>query len=309
MGVTSLKVHQHKRLTVTGCQGPSLISLWSKTLEVTNQARTELSQFLLFIIKQFLPTTTMPSIFEPFDDVEREYLHLFANQLNIFNEEDKNVFNIPAVSILINDVLHPHCDTLNPTREDQDFTFSSTVQIPVKSLPSSVRNILQPRFQTSVPFCIVIYRRNCLYQLSMYHKRLKNYQETEMGINDPTKEKIYQMLCNAYSILDYGGLFFTKHRDRLMEDMFVFQGDDCIFKDKMAIKREAIDKCGFWSSLLHVFYMYSCINGVDKNDVLCFILFFSHQCNTTIVIVTAMKLWLVTFVSSIHSYIVLSKIF
>ena len=96
------------------------------------------------------------------------------------------------------------------------------------------------------------------------------------------------MLCNAYSILDYGGLFFTKHRDRLMENMFICQGDDCIFKDKMAIKREAIDKCGFWSSLLHVFYMYSCINGVDKNDVLCFILFFSHQCNTTIVIVTAM---------------------
>ena len=284
MGITSLKVHQHKRLTITGCQGPSLISMWSKNVQVNNEARTELGQFLLFLIKEVIPTTSMPSIFEPFHDIEREYLKLFANQLNITDEEDRNKFNIPAVSLLINDVLHPHCDSLNPSKEGQDYTFSITVKVPIDSLPPSVSDILQQKYQTSVPFCIVIYRRNCLYQLSLHKKRIEDYGTTE------ARKKICDMLSNPYSRLDYGGLFFTKHRDRLMEPNFVLEEDEdkCIFKDKMAIMKEAIDKCGYWSSLLHVFYMYSYINGLNRNDVLSFVLFFSHQCNTTIVIVKAM---------------------
>ena len=45
---------------------------------------------------------------------------------------------------------------------------------------------------------------------------------------------------------------------------------------------------GYWSGLLHMFYSYVIKNGYEESDVLMFILFFAHQCNTTVTIVNAM---------------------
>ena len=56
----------------------------------------------------------------------------------------------------------------------------------------------------------------------------------------------------------------------------------------MALLNEAVDKCGFWSSLLHVYYMFAYMNGLKRDDVLCYVLFFAHQCNSTIIIVQSM---------------------
>ena len=91
----------------------------------------------------------------------------------------------------------------------------------------------------------------------------------------------------VYTEIDYGGLFFTSHRERLIENRFEYV-DNRIFKDKIASLNEAVDKCGFWSSLLHVYYMYAYTFGLERDDVLCFVLFFAHQCNSTIIIVQAM---------------------
>ena len=61
-----------------------------------------------------------------------------------------------------------------------------------------------------------------------------------------------------------------------------------MFKDKVAIFDEAVDKIAFYSPLLHILYVYIGINGVRIDDVLSFILFFSHQCNTTEIIIQSM---------------------
>ena len=39
---------------------------------------------------------------------------------------------------------------------------------------------------------------------------------------------------------------------------------------------------------MHVFYAYVTRNGYNENDVLMFVLFFAHQCNTTVTMVNAM---------------------
>ena len=102
------------------------------------------------------------------------------------------------------------------------------------------------------------------------------------------RKKIIQILSHSvYSDLDYGGLFFTKHRKRLIDHRFEIQ-DNRIFTEKMAFINEAVDKCGYWSSLLHVYYLYAHFHGVKRDDVLSFVLFFAHQCNTTVIIVKAM---------------------
>ena len=61
--------------------------------------------------------------------------------------------------------------------------------------------------------------------------------------------------------------------------------ENSIFKGKFAVYDEAVDKLGFWSPLLHVFYLYAYVNKITREDVLSFVLFFCHQCNTTEIII------------------------
>ena len=287
LGVTNLKVHLHKRTTITGNQGLTLISAWTKKTRINNEALTKLGEFLMFMIKDVIPTTTFPDLFKPIHDIEKEYHQLFARQLNIFEEDELNKFNIPAVSLLINDQLRPHCDSLNPVNKEYDATLSITVHVPMSEVPKSITHHFSNRFTTTIPFCIVLYRRQCLVNISSHHLKIEQYLNNKSPYLQG-RERIIQLLSHSvYSDIDYGGLFFTKHRQRLIQNKFQ-QNDNRIFKDKIALLNEAVDKCGYWSSLLHVFYMYVYINGLKRDDVLSFVLFFSHQCNTTIVLVQSM---------------------
>ena len=57
LGITNLKVHLHKRTTITGNQGLTLISAWSKKTRISNEALTALGKFLIFMIKDVIPLT------------------------------------------------------------------------------------------------------------------------------------------------------------------------------------------------------------------------------------------------------------
>ena len=184
LGITDLKVHLHKRTTITGCQGLTLISAWSKKTKIGNEALTLLGKFLMLLIKEVIPFTAFPKMFEPIHPIEKEYHELFARQLNLFEEDDLNLFNIPAVSLLINDELKPHCDSLNPIDPEGDATFSITVQVPLSDIPESITHIFGNRFRTSIPFCIVMYRRQCLANLSSHHLKIEDY----LDVNGPYLE-------------------------------------------------------------------------------------------------------------------------
>ena len=287
LGITNMKVHQHKRLSITGRQGLSLISPWSKSMQIGNSALSYLGSFLMFLVKEVIPRTGFSQMFNHKHDCEKEYLQLFARQLNINNNDDINLFNIPAVSLLINHNLNPHYDTLNPTSNEVDKTLSITVKVPLTALPPKLKNILEEKHSIFVPFCIVLYRRQCLETLHQYHTKIDLYQSKE-HFSHVVRDKLITILSDGvYSAYDYGGLFFTKHRQRLIEHKFEPM-NNFIFKDKICVLDEAVDKCGFWSCLLHMFYVFAYIRGLRRNDILSFVLFFGHQCNTTVVVMQAM---------------------
>ena len=287
LGITDQKVHLHKRKSLTGKSGLQLISTWTKSTKITNESKTQIGQFLLFLIKNVIPTTSSPHIFEPSHPCEKEYLELFARQLNLYEEHDLQNFNIPAVSLLINNTLNPHCDTKNPISPDHDATFSITVQVPIKSLSMLLQQVIPNQYTNTIPFCIVMYKRQCLMHLSQYERKIDSYISSDEQYTEARKKIIQILSHSVYSDLDYGGLFFTKHRKRLIDHRFEIQ-DNRIFTEKMAFINEAVDKCGYWSSLLHVYYLYAHFHGVKRDDVLSFVLFFAHQCNTTVIIVKAM---------------------
>ena len=286
LGITDQKVHLHKRKSITGKSGLQLISTWSKTTKITNEACSEIGKFMMYLIRNVIPTTKPSDMFLPNHPSEKEYLDLFAKQLNLYEEDEVHQFNIPAISMLINDEVHPHYDSKNPISSDNDATFSITVQVPVTSLTPLLQQMVNNVYTNTIPFCIVMYKRQCLMALGNYERKIEEYICSDSTYSD-AREKIVHMLSHSYyTDLDYGGLFFTSHRNRLMKYRFK-DYEHQIFKDKMALVNEAVDKCGYWSSILHVFYLYINIHGVKTDDVLSYILFFAHQCNTTLIILKA----------------------
>ena len=288
LGITDLKVHLCRRMSILGNRGLSLISTRTKKIQISHEALIELGEFLIFMIKEVIPSTSLPNMFQITHDIEHEYLEHFARQLNLHNEEDLKSFNIPAVSLLINDTLNPHTDSLNPINETFDTTLSITIQVPTRSLTSSLKELLQERFPDTVPFCIVCYRRHCIVNLCKYQMKIDNYTNNRHEHATARKKIIHILSHSVFSEIDYVGLFFSKHRNRLIQNKFVNDHGNRIFKDKMAMINEAVDKCGYWSSLLHVFYMFAYMHDVNMEDILGFVLFFAHQCNTTLIIVQGM---------------------
>ena len=61
-----------------------------------------------------------------------------------------------------------------------------------------------------------------------------------------------------------------------------------VFKNKILVCPEAVDKMAFFSSLLHVWYLFCYKFGLVSDDAFEFVLFFAHQCNSTVTIVAAM---------------------
>ena len=219
---------------------------------------------------------------------EREYLELFANQLEIHDKNDVKDFLIPAISILINDVLNPHCDSMNPSQQEYDNAMAIIVNISIDKIPERHREFLHNKYPNSVPVCIVLYRRKCLNYHSNWHIKIDKYLDPEHPSHVGRKKIVDILTTKVNSELDYEGLFFSKYRDELISlDDFQYENNN-IFSNKMAAYPESVDKMGFWSSILHVYFLYMKKFGIIKDDIVSFILFFAHQCNTTVIIVQAM---------------------
>ena len=202
--------------------------------------------------------------------------------MNTSDRLSTNEFYFPAVLFLINQKLHPHCDIKNPVNEQYDHTLSSTMMIPTKSFDNNYRIILERKFGKQIPFCVVLYRRQCLYLRSTCEILKENYLAL-----DSQRQSIIDILSDGvYTDFDYGGRFFTKHRISFTSQQFNINRNS-IFKGKIAVFDEAVDKMGYWSSLLHCFFALMYLKELTVEDVFGYVLFFCHQCNTTEIIVQA----------------------
>ena len=280
-GFTDLKVHQEKRVSATGQRDISLVALNTKEKCVGVDAATDLGNLLLFVSNKILPMFGLKERFESDNSLYKDYLKLFAKQLNIVEENDLNNFLIPAASIIINNKLSPHTDTSNPIDIREDNTIALTYIIDINEVNDLLQNNIIDQFPNGIPFCVVMYKRQCLNKrISRVTDRNTIYLSTEHPSYEGRKILVDLLSYSLYSDYDYLGRFFSKHRYQLINDKFV-HNKDSLFEYKMAIFNEAGDKMAFWSSLLHIWFMYMYKYGINRDDTLSFVLFFCHQCNTT----------------------------
>ena len=245
----------------------------------------------MYIIDEGLPRTPFNKEFKEVTAFEKEYLYQFADQLLITDKGQKERFCIPAISFLINGDLNPHCDVMNPTSYEDDYTVCLNVQISKDNLPSSVlQKVNHELYEFAIPFCLVMYKRKALCYYRDRMNRMHQYiNENNMSRNG--RSLLVQNIMLANTSLDYVGIFFnTNHRNNLID---AFVKDEYIkgitFPYKKAKFREAIDKLGYYSGLLHVIFLYIYKFPLDAEECLSMILFFGLQkVSSTLPIVTVL---------------------
>ena len=285
-GITDQRVDKLQRITITGRVGLALISMDTKERKVSVDSRKGIGNFILYIIKEVIPYTGYGSLFQTTDKYELEWIRKFAEQLLVTDEEDKKIFTIPAATFLINKDLNLHCNSMNRKRRDLDNTLGVHASIPISKIPECCKQQVRQHYpgKLYIPLCAVFYNRNALVN---YSKRQRNVDEfiSSSGNYKEGRNKIVGLLRCVNTDADYVGMLYSSsQRIKLSKN---FKLND--FGTNMLTLKEAVDKIGWWSSLLHMSYLFFFKYGLRKKDIFSLILFFLHQCNTTVLIVCALE--------------------
>ena len=211
---------------------------------------------------------------------------MFGQQLGITDDMGLQRFVFPAVSIVVNKDLNPHCDTLNPTNFNDDTTMSFSTQVPTKDCPSELYHSLKELYPNSIPICIVIYKRKCLIDYSKRCSSIHGYMYSS-PMEFSGRKKLINLITSVVTHADYTGTFFNPIQRVSNESRFHFVKQS-IFPNKLCLFHKSVDQMSYFSSVLHVFYLFVHKFGVTTNMVFSFVLFFAHQCNSTISLVSAM---------------------
>ena len=213
LGITNRRLDKIRRVTVTGRAGLNLISTSTNKIHIPDNSLECLGKFLLFVIEKVIPTTAYKDLFKTSNPYEKEYLQMFANQLKIGSKDKLDLFSIPAVSILINKDLNPHCDSMNPVDRDLDYTMAMSIVINAEELPEPLRKLIPVNFKSQIPLCVVMYRRKALIYYANRMTKMDNYMIDEQS-HSMWKRKLVMLLKSVGSAADYVGCFFFKTNNR-----------------------------------------------------------------------------------------------
>lgn len=244
---------------------------------------------LVFLSKDVIPLNPKGDCFKIKNDTERDYVEMFCRQLGISKCNSKFV-GVHAISILINRELNPHYDSMNPTIKEEDFTFSVSVQVPTCTLPKEVQQVALEAYGHNVPLCIVMYKRKALYHLCKRKDCLDNFIRSDLS-RQLGQSRLRVLLESTYSEADFVGNFFNKSQWNMQQSKFKTEVKNIQNNNiPMLVMKEAVDKMGYWSVFLHLFYQYGLSsNGITLEHCLEMVIFFGHQCNGTYIFTRAMR--------------------
>ena len=231
LGITSNKCHCYKRTTILGHVALDLLSL----PQISQECVKSIGKLLMFLsqdkFRSILPRDLQSVFFVNNNKHSLEYLYKFAEQLLIPSSEYTNRFMFPSCSFLINNDLYPHCDSLNPSSLDQDYSYALTTMVETSSIQNeNTRKVLEVNYPTRIPLCLVLYNRN----------RLIKYSERMLLCDNKGIDSIIELIKSANTDHDYSGNFFVRDRSNL--DFMVDNAKMCTFKYPKLALSEAVDK-------------------------------------------------------------------
>ena len=244
LGITNLKCDSFKRISVTDRIEPSLILTKTKKYELSSNLLMAIGKFLVHVAEKLLPkfNSNVQDAFSPTNQYEIALIKRFQRQLII---DPQTTFTFPAISILINDNLNPHCDSLNPIDVKNDYTIVTTTKVYVMDIKSCIRdNKNIKKYGSKIPICVVIYNRQCLTNYSnhmrMRDKYISDFNEEITKKNG--KKSIVDLLSSVDTDFDYSGNFLSRNRHERSISNFIVDKKIKQFNYGIFTTREAIDK-------------------------------------------------------------------
>ena len=231
----------YERISITGRVDLQMIQTETAKMKLSVPALRSIGKLIMFVVDECIPNLNVKDIFFTDNKYEISYLRLFGKQLLLTDEDGLSRFNIPAISILINGILRPHCDDLNPLNYDKDFTFSLSVLIPIGNVKCpKMRDKISKMFPDYIPLCLVAYRRRVVEYFVKYHEKIDKYVQQK-----PMLQMGRQALANLFNDTkgsnDYQGYFFkSKNLDHVMSKFVIKKNS--LFPKKMLVTSEAVEK-------------------------------------------------------------------
>lgn len=211
-------------------------------MHIPDDALKSIGDLLVFITDECLHEIDHNHVFDTNCNVSLEEIRKFGRQLLLTEDTGLLRLMIPAFSALVNKVLNPHCDGLNPYNYSHDYTFSICVGIQTESImPVERRQIIQAIYPEVVPFCIVAYGRNALICYAKRQNNIEQYMRQNESSIFIIRQKLVNLLKSSYSDSDYIGSIFMCN-DRLELASKFKEDTKCYFKKPLYTTKEAVDK-------------------------------------------------------------------
>ncbi len=251
LGITDQKIDKQERISMTGRVGMSLISSTSNVQSLCQDSLKVIGKLLLYVTTQVLPKTTFNNIFYTNNRYELHYIREFGKQLRIDNDFDLDRFFVPSISLLINQELNPHCDSMNPVEKNNDHTVALSCQIPVSNVPIEFSKQFKQEFKYEIPFCLVMYKRKALIYYARRMDALNEYINTSV-LESSGRKAIVNLITAVGTERDYIGRCFTNDGWKQTSTNSVYH-HSVNNKVKLTTYDEAVDKM---VSPLNSFYIY-----------------------------------------------------
>ena len=238
LGITSSKIDQLERISITGRVSLNIIESSTSSKFISKRALKELGKLLMLVIDECLPTSNICNAFKIDSKYHRQYLDMFASQLQL-DKESRSRFCIPAMSLLVNGDLKPHCDTMNPVRYENDYTLSLSVQISIDNLPTTIREKMRNIYPIAIPICLVIYNRKSLDHYAQRMLNIDNYVSDNV-LSSTGRSRLVELLNNVNVYTDYQGTYFINKEYEILGTSYK-KNEKFIYDDKTSSIKETVD--------------------------------------------------------------------
>ena len=199
----------------------------------------ELGKLLMLVIDECLPASNFGNAFKIDSKYHHQYLRMFASQLQLDNKS-RSRFCIPAISLLVNGDLKPHCDTMNPVRYENDYMLSLSVQISIDNLPTTICEKMRNIYPIAIPMCLVIYNWKSLDHYTKWMINIANYVSDNV-LSFKGRYWLIELLNNVNICTDYQGTYFINKEHEILGIMTYEKNDKFIYDDKTSSVQETVD--------------------------------------------------------------------
>ena len=199
------RCHNYKFCSLIGGIVPDLIEI---PFHVHGKALESLVDLGYSISENYVSVTNFRHVFDNIPKIHQEHCTKFLKQLTSSDRHQLD-WKFPAISIIIPQLIRPHCDSLNP--DDNDTTFQVNTWVSTKDLSEIQQKTVKDKLGETARIYItfLFYQRQCVERYCNLRKRIDDYHALN-GKDIAARAAVVHVMGAVESAMNYKGRFFSK---------------------------------------------------------------------------------------------------